>query len=124
MTAELTNADFESKVINSSGITIVDFWAQWCGPCRMVSPIMEELSEKYKGKIKVGKVNIDEEGELAAEFSIVSIPTVMLFKNGKIEERLTGAYSIDDYEDMIENTYDKKTYGAGKKIKNFRFRDC
>lgn len=102
MTETLTNADFESRVINSDGITVVDFWAEWCGPCRMVSPIMEELSEKYKGKIKVGKVNIDEEGELAVKFSIASIPTVMLFKNGKIEERLIGAYSVDDYEDMIE----------------------
>lgn len=102
MTEIFTKANFESEVLNASRVVLVDFWASWCGPCQMVSPVIDELSEEYKGKIKVGKVNVDEQGELASNFAIVSIPTVILFKNGKIEERLVGAYSKDSYEDLIE----------------------
>jgi thioredoxin 1 len=97
-----TKANFESEVLNASGAVLVDFWASWCGPCRMVSPIIDELAEDYKGKIKIGKVNVDEESELASTFAVVSIPTVILFKNGKIEERLVGAYPKDEYEEIID----------------------
>ena len=102
MSQVFTKANFESEVLNFNGVVLVDFWASWCGPCQMVSPIIDELSEDYGGKIKVGKVNVDEESELASNFAIVSIPTVILFKNGKIEERLVGAYPRDSYEDLID----------------------
>ena len=102
MAKKFTKSNFESEVLNSTGVVLVDFWATWCGPCRMVSPVIDELSDIYEGKAKIGKVNVDEEAELASSFAVVSIPTVVLFKNGKAEERLVGAHSIDDYEDLIE----------------------
>lgn len=103
MAEVFTKANFDSEVLNASGAVLVDFWASWCGPCQMVSPIVDELAEEYKGKLKVGKVNVDEESEIASNFAIVSIPTVILFKNGKVEERLVGAYPKDAYEDIIDN---------------------
>ncbi len=103
MAEVFTKANFDNEVLNASGAVLVDFWASWCGPCQMVSPIVDELAEEYKGKLKVGKVNVDEESEIASNFAIVSIPTVILFKNGKVEERLVGAYPKDAYEDIIDN---------------------
>lgn len=102
MAQAFTKANFEGEVLNYNGVVLVDFWASWCGPCKTVSPIIDELAEEYSGKLKIGKVNVDEESELASNFAIVSIPTVIVFKNGKIEERLVGAYSKDSYEDLIE----------------------
>ncbi len=102
MAEKFTKQNFESEVLNANGPVLVDFWASWCGPCRMVSPMMDALSEEYAEKIKIGKVNVDEEGELASNFAVVSIPTVILFNNGKIEERLVGAYPKDEYEELIE----------------------
>ena len=78
----LTKENFETEVINSQIPVLVDFWATWCGPCRMLSPIISEIAEEYDGKITVGKVNVDEQEDLAAKYRISSIPTVMLFKNG------------------------------------------
>lgn len=102
MVKELTKATFEQEVMNSSTPVLVDFWASWCGPCRMVSPIIDSLAEEYDGKLKVCKVNVDAEGELASEFAVVSIPTVLLIKNGKVAERSVGAKSHDDFCDMID----------------------
>lgn len=93
---------FDGEVIKSEVPVLVDFWASWCGPCRMVSPIIDEIAEEYEGQIKVGKVNVDEEGELASEFAIVSIPTILIFKNGKIIEKVVGARSKDDFCDIID----------------------
>lgn len=101
MVTELTRENF-GEIIKSDKPMLVDFWASWCGPCRMVSPIIDRLAEEYAGKINVGKVNVDDESALAAEFAIVSIPTVILFKNGKEVKKLVGAHSIDDYADMID----------------------
>ena len=80
----LTKDNFEEEVLNSDLPVVVDFWASWCGPCRMLGPIIEELSKDLSGKAKVGKVNVDEEGELAQKYTIMSIPTVLLFKDGKV----------------------------------------
>ena len=101
MVTELTQETF-NEMINSDEPVVVDFWASWCGPCRMVSPIIEQLSEEYEGRVKVCKVNVDNEGALAAHFAIASIPTVILFKNGKEIKKMIGAHSLDDYCDMVD----------------------
>lgn len=103
MAKNLTKADFEKEVLNTTGVVLVDFWAAWCGPCRMVSPIMEQLEEEYAGKLSVCKVNVDEEGALAAEFAVVSIPTIIIFKDGKQVEKLVGARTFDDFCDTLDN---------------------
>lgn len=101
MVKELSGANFNEAILSSKPV-LVDFWASWCGPCRMVSPIIDQIAEEYDGKIIAGKVNVDEEGALAAEYAVVSIPTVILFKDGKPAEKLVGAHSGDDYADMID----------------------
>ena len=86
----LTKDNFKQEVLESRIPVLVDFWAVWCGPCRMLAPTVEELAKEYEGKVKVGKVNVDDEGELAMQFRISSIPTLMLFKNGKPVETMIG----------------------------------
>ena len=86
----ITNANFEEEVIKSEIPVLVDFWATWCGPCRMVGPVVSEIAEEYGGKVKVGKVNVDEEDELAERFGVQSIPTIILFKNGEEAARNVG----------------------------------
>ena len=86
----LTKENFEAEVIKSDVPVVVDFWASWCGPCRMVAPILEEIDNEYDGKIKIGKINVDEESTLASEYAIVSIPTIFIIKNGKIIRGATG----------------------------------
>ncbi len=86
----LTKENFESEVLNSDIPVLVDFWATWCGPCMMLSPIIAEIAEELDGKVKVGKVNVDEQQALAMEYKIASIPTLLLFKNGKLEKTSVG----------------------------------
>lgn len=102
MELELTKTNFDGEVTKSNVPVLVDFWATWCGPCQMVAPVISEIANEYDGRVKVGKVNVDAEGELAAQFGIVSIPTVMLFEDGKVVEKLVGARSADEYADAIE----------------------
>lgn len=102
MEINLTKQTFDGEVIKSDIPVLVDFWAPWCGPCRMVGPVIEEVAQEYAGRAKVCKVNVDEEGELASQNAVVSIPTVILFNNGKPVERIVGAHSFDDYADLIE----------------------
>ena len=90
MEITLTNANFEKEVLKSDIPVLVDFWAIWCGPCRMVAPILEEIAAEKAGTLKVGKVNVDEEQELAIRFGISSIPTLLLFENGKLVDHLIG----------------------------------
>lgn len=100
MIKNLTQENFQEEV--SGKPIIVDFWASWCGPCRMLAPVIDALSEEYEDKISVGKVNVDEQNALAAQFGIVSIPTVIIFKDGKEIKRLVGVHDADDYRDEID----------------------
>ena len=86
----LNDENFENEVLRSDKPVLVDFWAQWCGPCKMLSPVIEEIAEEYDGKIKVAKCNIDEEMQLAVQYGISSIPTILLFENGEIVKKSIG----------------------------------
>ena len=87
---KITSENFEREVLNSDKPVLIDFWAPWCGPCRMLSPTISEIAEEYKDKVKVGKVNVDEEGELATMFRVSSIPLLVVMKNGKVVNSTVG----------------------------------
>ena len=99
---KLTKENFEQEVTKSDIPVLADFWATWCGPCRMLSPVISDMAEKYAGKIKVGKVNTDEEEELAAAFRISAIPTVILFKDGKAVDSFMGYRPAAEVEEFIK----------------------
>ncbi len=88
---ELTDDNFEQEVINSDLPVLVDFWATWCGPCRMVGPIVDELAKEYAGKVKVGKMNVDSNGRTSIKYGIMSIPSLLFFKKGQVVDQLVGA---------------------------------
>ncbi|MEX1138779.1 MAG: thioredoxin [Bacteroidota bacterium] len=87
----LTDDNFQSEVLNSDKPVLVDFWAEWCGPCRMVAPIVEELATEYTGSLKVGKVDVDANQKVSMQFGVRSIPTLLIFKNGKVVDQIIGA---------------------------------
>lgn len=87
----LTDDNFQSEVLNADKPVLVDFWAEWCGPCRMVAPIVEELAKEYDGTLKVGKVDVDANQRVSMQFGIRSIPTLLIFKNGKVVDQVIGA---------------------------------
>lgn len=89
---------FDTEVVKAEGPVVVDFWAAWCGPCKMVTPVLEKLAGDHEGKVKVAKVNVDENQDLAAKYGIMSIPTVMLFENGEVKTQIVGARNQKDYE--------------------------
>ena len=99
---KITRENFESEVMKSDIPVLIDFWAPWCGPCRMMGPIIEQLAEEYEGKAKVGKVNVDEEGELSQAFGVMSIPTIVLVKDGKIVKQAVGARPKAEVEVMLQ----------------------
>ncbi len=90
MTMKITKDNFKAEVLDSEVPVLVDFWATWCGPCQMLTPVLEELSAEVAGSAKVGKINIDEEPELANQFEIMSVPTILLFKGGKLVDKTVG----------------------------------
>ena len=102
MATEINDSSFKSEVTDSQMPVVVDFWAPWCGPCKMVAPVLEELAKEYEGKVKVVKLNIDENQGTATEYGVRSIPTLILFKDGKECERMIGVQSKDNLKQMID----------------------
>ena len=100
-TVEITDTNFEQEVAASSVPVLVDFWAEWCGPCRMIAPTVESVAEEYTGKIKVGKVNVDENIDTAGRFNIRGIPTLLLFKSGQVVDQRVGAVGKGDIVKML-----------------------
>ncbi len=99
----LTNENFESEVIKSNIPVIVDFWATWCGPCRMIAPIIEKIADEYDGVVKVGKVNVDEQMPLAVKYGIEVIPTLIFFKGGNKVKQTTGVLEKEEVEKIIKS---------------------
>lgn len=102
MAFEFTDANFKETVLDTGGLTVVDFWAEWCGPCRMISPIIEELSSEYDGKALIGKVNVDYNPEIAMKYGIRSIPTVLILKNGEVVDKHVGTTTKQVLANKIE----------------------
>ena len=101
-TVAVTDSDFEEKVIKNTLPVLVDFWTPWCGPCKIAGPILEEISEEYKDKLTVAKINVDENSQSASRFAVMSIPTVILFNKGSEVERQVGFSGKQAYEELIK----------------------
>lgn len=105
MSAEITlsSANFKEEVLDSDKAVLVDFWAEWCMPCRMIAPSVAQIAETYKGKLKVGKVNVDEESEIASTYGIISIPTLLVFKGGQVVKQKVGALPKHEIENLVKD---------------------
>jgi thioredoxin 1 len=102
MALEFTDANFKTQVLDSDKLTIVDFWAPWCGPCRAIAPIIDELSAEYAGKVNVGKLNVDNNPEVSMNFGITSIPAILFIKNGQVVDKIVGAQPKANFVKRIE----------------------
>ena len=101
--SHISDDSFEDDVLNSNGPVLVDFWAEWCGPCKMIAPVLEDLADEYSGKLKVCKMDVDSNQEIAVEYGIRSIPTLLIYKNGEVAATQMGAISKQQLEDFIES---------------------
>lgn len=97
-----TDDNFKAEVLDNQGLTVVDFWAPWCGPCQMVLPIIDELAQEYEGSVKIGKMNVDENSQTPADMGVMGIPAIKFFKEGKVVDELTGAQAKDAFKEKIE----------------------
>src|ERR1700724_3427437 len=102
-TLNFTDATFDKDVLNSDVPVLVDFWAEWCGPCRMMSPTVDAIAEAYGGRVKVGKLNVDEHGATSMRYNVRGIPTLLLFKGGKVVEQKVGAVGKTDLQKMLDS---------------------
>jgi thioredoxin 1 len=97
-----TDQNFSQEVLESDKPVVVDFWAPWCPPCRMVTPIIEELAKEFAGKVKIGKINVDENSQIAGRYNVMSLPSIIFFENGQPMKTMVGAQSKEDYKQEIE----------------------
>lgn len=102
MALEFTDANFQETVLDSGNLSVVDFWAEWCGPCRAIGPTIEQLAKEYHGKVNVGKVNVDNNPNVAMQFGVTSIPTVLFIKNGQVVDKMVGAQPKPNFVKKIE----------------------
>lgn len=102
MAFEFTDSNFQDQALNSEGLKVVDFWAEWCGPCKAIAPIIEDLSKDYEGKVTIGKLNVDNNPEVSFKYGIRSIPTILFIKNGEVVEKHVGAASRQVIASKIE----------------------
>ena len=103
MSEELTDSTFEQKVLKSHEPVLIDLWAPWCGPCRMLSPVIEKIGEEYKGKVKVFKLNTDDNPQTAVQFRVQAIPTLLFFKSGKMVEQMVGVQPEKEIRQRLDN---------------------
>lgn len=101
MAVQVTDSNFEAEILKSSIPALVDFWAPWCGPCRAMGPVIDELAAEFEGKVRIAKMNVDENPATPSKYGIRAIPTIILFKNGEVVEQITGAVSKSSIKDMI-----------------------
>lgn len=102
MEMKFTSENFDTQVLDSKKTVLVDFFADWCGPCKMMAPVVEKLAEEYEGKAVIGKLNVDDSSDIAARYGVMSIPTLIVFKNGQIHNKFVGVTSRQDLEKALE----------------------
>ncbi|TDH26377.1 thioredoxin [Segetibacter sp. 3557_3] len=102
MALEFTDANFQSNVLESDKLSVVDFWAEWCGPCRAIGPVIDDLSKQYEGKVNVGKLNLDYNPEVSIKYGVTSIPAILFIKNGQVVDKLMGAQPKANFVKKIE----------------------
>lgn len=102
MAKAFTDSNFQNEVITSDKLTVVDFWAEWCGPCRAIGPVIDELSKEYDGKVNIGKVNVDENPQISMNYGITSIPAILFIKDGQVVDKLVGAQPKSNFVKKIE----------------------
>ena len=107
MESKFTDSNFEEEVLKSEMPVLVDFYADWCGPCKMMGPVVEAMAETFDGKMKIGKLNVDENKETAAKYGVMSIPTFIFFRNGEKVHQAVGAVSKEEFEQVIRNVINK-----------------
>ena len=102
MAYEFSDANFQTEVIGNDKLTVIDLWAEWCGPCKLMTPVVEELSTEYEGRAVIGKLNVDNNPEVPSQFNVRGIPTFLIFKNGELKEKIVGAQTKQYLKDKIE----------------------